>query len=225
MAWTISPQQILEAAWSTLVLRGSRYVKVSEGYRDVGSRPEGDWHGHGHFARWLWTFDGGIPRRVTVHKRRWRLKGSNETCHSRLPCEVGGRKVTMLVLVLLLWTWLDGVGGLHYKRQAHDEVLDVVCRRTVQRYLRVLQPHALTFQQLVREAVIERSEPWPVEHLFPRGLSPPARLYHLSWPHPNKVRQLWTAIGFVLGASLKLQITAAVLLAEARGRNKHQKHP
>jgi hypothetical protein len=131
----------------------------------------------------------------------------------------------MLVLVVLLWLWLDGVGGLHSAGAEHNELVDTVSRRTVQRYLSLLQPHAHLFQQLVREAVIERCEPRPVEHLFPRGLSPPARLSHHSWLAPAKVRQLWTGLHIVLGAALKLQIPAAVLLAEARGRNELQKHP
>ena len=225
VGWTYSPDLVFDAAWNSLVVYGYGYVRHREGFLFIGDRPGPDWYGHGYFGRWMWVLVAGEPVRIRLRKHRWRRKGANETCHSRPPGEVGSRKVCMLLLVLLIWQWLDGDRGIHDAREKHAEFLSVVSKRTVQRYLHWLQPQGLTLQQFIREAVIERSEPRPVERLFPGGLPPPGRLRRHGWTDHENVIQLWTGLALAFGAAIKLETPAAVLLAEARGRYAQNRDP
>jgi hypothetical protein len=125
--------------------------------------------------------------------------------------------VCVLVYVLALFGWLSSPRGAH----AHEPLIldadDVQApsARTMQRWLRRALPSALETQQAYRLAVIERCEPRPVESLFSGGLSPPVGIRR-SWRDPPLVASLWRAFALTLGAALKLDLPAALLLAEAR---------
>lgn len=224
MAETLSVRAVLDAVRNSFVFVGPGFMRHGEGFVYNGVRPDGGWQGHGYFARKLRVLQSGRWVEVELRKRRWKRAGSNETCHSRPPDEVGGRSVCLTLLVLLLWWWLDRGVGLHDRDEQDPGFLDAVSKRTVQRYLRSMQVHALRFHQVCREVVVARCEPRPIELLFPRGLSPPERLRRHRWPNFPGINQLWTAIAFILRTAIELQIPTAVLLAEARGREAQHKH-
>ncbi len=183
-----------------------------------GVRPEGGWHAHGYFAVLLWMVEQGQPRRMRVWKRRWLLVAEGRTVHSRPPDQLPYIRSCTLVIVLLLWSWLDSDRGVQTHRQVIPALEGLVSPRTAQRWLRRGLPHAMTIQQRIREAVIERSEPRPVEHLFPCGLSPPEGLRRRRWRDPAEVWKLWRGLALLMIATTGLNTPVAVLLAEARGR-------
>ena len=78
-----------------------------------GRRPGAQWHGHGTFARKLFTLRAGELVRITVHKQRWRLAGTTQTRHSRPPDDVGSCWFCSLIVATSLWEWVCGEEGLH----------------------------------------------------------------------------------------------------------------
>ena len=61
----------------------------------------------------------------------------------------------------------DGPRGLQRYEEVAAGLDRVVSPRTAQRWLGRAVTQALVIQQAIRAAVIERSEPRPVEHRFP----------------------------------------------------------
>ena len=208
-----------EAAKSSLFLVGNVYTRRGNG--DVlflGTRPGPGWQGHGYFSRRLWVLEDGELKRVRLWKHRWKdVLGESGTCHSRPPDEMGRLSVCVLVYVLAIFGWLSAPCGL----QSHEPIVPDLKRlpspRTLQRWLQRALLTALETQQACRLAAIERCEPRPVESLFPRGLSPP-EWRRRRWRDPPLVASLWRGYALVLGAAVDLRLPAALLLAEARGR-------
>ena len=190
---------------------------VSGGLQYDGERPGPDWHAHGYFPKGLWMLRRGRLVFRSVWKRRWRLIGTNTTCHSRPPDDPVFVHFCTLIVVLKLWAWLSSGVGLHYRQQPIDPI-PRGSTRTVQRWLRRALSRSEDIQQAIRLAVIERSEPRPVERLFPRGLSPPQELVGRGWKDPSSVTTLWRALRILFHGSKALSIPLTVLLAEARGR-------
>ena len=207
---------------SALFISSGLFIKRPDGsYLFTGSRPgTGHWHGHGYFARSIWVLRDGRPVRVKLRKHRWRRVGTTSTCHSRPPEEALSLAACSTIVLLLLWTWLDSPHGLDHKdrREVIDGVERCGSRRTIQRWLRRLLPHAMAIQQAFRRAVIERCEPRPVESLFKGGLSPPKALGRRRWKDPSVVECLWRALAILFIGALVLDVPVACLLAEARGR-------
>jgi hypothetical protein len=161
---------------------------------------------------------GGHVTAVWLQKQRWLDASTGRTCHSRPPDDVPWLHFCTLVIALKLWSWLDGGRGVATAPSVVLDEQDRPCPRTVQRWLARARPHAMEIQQAVRLAIIERSEPRPVETLFPGGLSPPGHVVRRPWRDPPALDKLWRALAMLLGGALGLCIPAAVLLAEARGR-------
>jgi hypothetical protein len=187
-----------------------------------GKRPDqGHWHGHGYFHRFLWVLRGRTFVHVKLWKHRWRKVGTSSTCHSRTDEETPSCGACTIIVLLLLWAWLDsGLGLAHKDRSEIIAGLEDACgsRRTQQRALHRFLLHALDIQQAFRRAVVERCEPRPVETVFEGGLSPPKDLMRRRWKDPSAVEVLWRALVILLRGALVLDIPAAHLLAEARGR-------
>lgn len=183
-----------------------------------GTRPGPEWHAHGYFVARPWMVVGGQVERVRLAKRRWLLRRAGRTCHSRAPDTVLRGSFAVTVIVLVLWAWLDGRAGLSRYREPVCGLDGVVSPRTVQRWRGRAVGQARAFQHAVRQAVIERSEPRPVERLFPGGLSPPAGLEARRWPDPPGVADLWRGLALAIGGALQLAVPVTLLLAEARGR-------
>lgn len=203
------------AVLDSLVVIGGGYVRLPDGsFAYDGPRPGPDWEGHGWFAVRPCVRIRGVLTRITLWKHRWARKDGTGTCHSRPPDDLGLR-FDALNVAIELWFLLDAAVGLHrYVTPFHDGP----DRRTVSRWLHRALPLALETQQAIRRAVIERSEPRPMEMLFPRGVAPPEHLTRRRWKARSEVWQLWTGLFLLFGGATGLQIPTAPLLAEARGR-------
>ena len=217
MDGTPSLEKLREAASSSLFGVGQVYTRRSNGdLQFTGARPGPGWQGHGYFSRRLWVLQTGELKRVWLWKHRW-LHPAWGTCHSRPPDEMGQLSVCVLVYVLAIFGWLSAPYGLQNHEPIVFDLKTTPSRRTLQRWLQHALPRALETQQAYRLAVIERCEPRPVESLFPRGLSPPEWPRRL-WRDPPLVVSLWRAYALILGAAVTLRLPAALLLAEAHGR-------
>ena len=218
--------EILAASRNSLAVLGGGYQRRSNGDLEyAGERPGPGWHVHGWFARQLTILIEGEVCSLTLWKRRWLDVARGATCHSRPADELGRTRFCGVIVVLKLWAWLSSnVGLCHY-----DEVSVGLerhgSRRSVQRWLARALPHALRIQQHIRGAIIERSEPRPVEQMFPRGLSPPDGLLRRRWQDPNAVVMLWRGLALLLGGASRFDVPTTVLLAEARGRRTADEKP
>lgn len=213
---TIEASALRQVAASSLVALDAGYDRLPDGsFAWCGERPSGGWHVHGWTVARPWAVIDGRRQRITVRKRRWRRADRSATCHSQPPDALRVRSDPLLV-VLELWCWLDALVGLHRYVSPFD---DGPARRTVQRWLRRAVPVAAATQHALRRAVIERSEPRPLEMLFPRGLSPPRSQQRRRWRDPSSVSTLWRGLAILLIGASKLRISCASLLAEARRRS------
>lgn len=212
-------EQIAEASLNSLAVLGGGYVVGEDDVFEYrGERPDEGWHIHGWFERCLWILVGGVPERRRLRKRRWLCVSTGGTCHSRPPDDWGPGYFCWLFVLLKLWPWLNGCAGLHNAGEVSHALDDHGCSRTVQRWFRRACEEALEIQQAIRSALIERCEPRPVEHTFPRGLSPPESLTRRRWKEPELVTTLHRALTMLFAGAVELDIPTAVLLAEARGR-------
>ena len=213
MAGTYSTEELAEFIHGGLLVGAGIYRQRPDGSLQFdGERPGAGWHAHGY-----------MPRRLgsqQLWKRRWLRIGSASpaTVHSRPPDDLASIRFSAFAVVLKLWAWLDGNAGLCRYEEPGPVAGLGGSRRTVQRWLRRALPLATNTLQAMRRAVIERSEPRPIEQLFPRGLPPPKSLRRRPWRDPASVSSLWQALALLLGGAGALNVSPPVLLAEARGR-------
>lgn len=179
-----------------------------------GIRPGVEWVGHGTFPRMLFTLEGGELVRITVHKQRWRLRGTRQTRHSRPPDDLASVWFCSLIVATSLWSWLTGDEGLHRRAPALDALDERPSPRTVQRWLRRAQVHADETATALRRAIVERSEPRPMEISVGGGRSPP----HRRWGSSSAVWPLHSGLSLLYEGSAALDVHVSLLLAEARGR-------
>ena len=222
MGGTLSPEELTRLVETGLLLASGVYRQGCDGALVYdGVRPDGGWHVHGYFPRHLWSASDGQPLRIRIWKRRWIRAdrvGEPLTCHSRPPDDFGSVWFCGVVVFWKLWAYLDASEGIHSYEEPPAIAELGGCRRTVQRWMRralALAPETL---QGIRRAIIERSEPRPVEQLFPRGVPPPERLRRSHWRVPASASTLWQAFAMFVGGVVALEIRPPVLLAEARGR-------
>lgn len=191
----------------------------------VGERPGSGWHVHGWCSRWIEVLVGGEVQRVRLRKSRWRLGRKGRTCHSRPPDERAFIGLSSLLVVIKLYSWLNNQSGLYSRSPAKDVVGITTTPRTILRWLRRALPGAMAIQQAIREAVIERCEPRPIEQLFSSGLSPPDGLLRRRWKDAASTLTLWRGFALLFGAAIELEINPALILAEARGRMRNPDFP
>lgn len=213
---------------TSLALSTDGCVRRPDGsYLYAGKRPdEGDWHGHGYFERMLWVLGEKELERVRLLKHRWRLVGTNKTCHSRPLEDSPSFGSSLAIVMLVVFTWLDSDKGLNH-RDRRSPIADIeercASRRTSQRWLHKFLLDSLNIEQAIRRAVIERCEPRPVEKVFRGGLSPPDGLERRGWSDPPSVTILWRALAMLFLGALDLDVPVSTLLTEARGRWNDQK--
>lgn len=153
-----------------------------------------------------------------MERRRWRLAGTTTTRLDRSPDEVGGVRSALLVVLVKLAAWVLSGEGLHVYEERHPALETMGSRRTVQRWLARLLPDADRVQGALRTAVVERSEPQPVERLFPGGVSPPEAIRRRRWKDPEATYSLAIGLAFLVEGAVVLSTSATVLLAEAQMR-------
>ena len=207
-------RRVLEAGLSSAA---SVYEREADGrlvYRGV--RPGDEWEGHGTFARMLFTLRSGALTRITVHKQRWRRRGTTETCHSRPPDDIASVWFCSLIVISTLWDWLSADEGLYRHEPMIEPLAERPSARTKQRWLERALPHADETAAALRRAVIERSEPRPMESHVGGGLSPPED--RRRWADPRAVSTLRSGLSLLLEGAVALDVHVSLLLAEARGR-------
>ena len=214
--------------WHSFVKESFKIWQRANGdYQFDGDRPDGTWHAHGYFHRDIIILDFFKLKSIRIWKRRWFNPQTGKTCHSR-PCgDLPRLSFCTHVVVLKLWIWLDFLKG-RFDTSDTQYNLPIQCRpssRTAQRWLVRALPDALEVQQIIREVVIHRCEPRPIEDLFEGGLSPPKNMLPRHWRNATSVSILWTAFAMLIGAGIKLDTPLAFLLAEARGRWHKKKAP
>jgi hypothetical protein len=215
----LSTAQRLGCSLFRVVARSDVYRRRPNGDLQYdGERPGPDWISHGYFCSAPLMLEDGCPRPQVVWKHRWRLAGTNHTCHSRPPDLPVGFQCCLLLVAVKLWSWLEAGHGLHTSKERFPALNDVISSRTKQRWLRRLRPHARRIEQASRLAVINESESRPLERLFPSGLAPPEKLRRKHWLDASSVCALWTALALLFGASDVLNKPLVTLLAETRRR-------
>lgn len=221
MLGTYSLERLQAVVGTSLLMMAGRVRRRPTGELQFdGQRPGPGWHAHGYCSRFLEFLEAGRVVRRRLFKRRWKdaTGQGRSTRHSRPEDELPSLGCCALIVVLQLWSWMDGDAELIH----HDALLPGLERvrstRTIQRWMRRLRERALELQQAIRAAIIERCEPRPMEQLFEGGLSPPAWVRRRWRKAAPLVDRLWTAFAMMFGAAIRLEIPASVLLAEARRR-------
>lgn len=184
--------------------------------RFEGPRPGPDWHRHDWRVRQVAVVSDAGLQTTPVERRRWRLRGTTSTHLDRSPDEVGGTHAVLLVVFLKLGAWLLSPDGLHVYEERLPALDAAGSRRSVQRWLHRLLPDADRVQGALRTAVVERSEPQPIERLFPGGVSPPGAVRRRRWKNPEATYRLATGLAFLVQGADALSTSVTVLLAEAR---------
>ena len=212
-------EQVRQRARDSLFVVAGVYQRCSDGtliYRRA--RPGPGWHAHGYVRKTLWLLVGGEPRRRTVCKQRWLRYGTTQTVHDRPPDDPVLWRCCTLIVVLKLWAWLDGDGGIHRRGEVFASLETVASERTVQRWMQRALRAGLDIVQAIRLAVIQRCEPRPVDELFRGGLSPPLSLLRRHWQDPLPASTLWRAFAMLITSASQLALPLCTLLAEARRR-------
>ena len=163
-------------------------------------------------------FSDGHPIAVVLWKQRWRLIGTNTTCHSRPYDDPELLRYCTLIVVLRIWSCVSSKVGFHNRSEVFEDLDECGTDRTVQRWTTGALSNAIEIQQALRHAIIEEAEPRPVESLFEGGLSPPDAVMNRRWKNPSDVAALYRAYAMLLVAARKLAKPASYLLAEARRR-------
>ncbi|NQU02952.1 MAG: hypothetical protein HQ589_02240 [Syntrophaceae bacterium] len=126
-----------------------------------------------------------------------------------------------LVIVILLWSYLNGKRGL--RNSIPGELSDDTTARSVARYLKRAKSVCLKTQQAIREVLIETKEPGPWEECFFSGLSPPESLIRRHRRDPSQAVTLWRALAMLLVGSEVLSASPCHLMARAREKAEQRK--
>jgi hypothetical protein len=226
MGGTFDPNAVRGAALDSLFGVTTLYARRANGDLQYdGKRPGRQWHAHGWYLTEPTMLAAGRPVQKRLWKHRWRLSGTNTTCHSEPPDLCPRFRSCTLIVLLTLWSWLDSGDSLLDYRQLFEHLEGHATHRTQRRWLEQAAEQSLSIQQAIRHAAIERCEPRPIEELFPSGLPPPESLLRRKWRDPAEVSQLWRGLAIALGTSIELAVPTAILLAEARGRMSPKQTP
>jgi hypothetical protein len=188
------------------------------GLRFDGERPGPDWHAHGWFSKSLVVLVSGVPTVVTLFKRRWRLKNSNITRHSRPPtdpCYIG---FCSLIIVLRIWAWLSSARGFFHRVELLPGLEHCGSDRCVKRWIARALRCALSFQQTIRQMVLSKYEPRPEQDVLCRGRDPPQGLLGRCQRTVASVSTLWRAFDWLFVTAKNQSTDVSLLLVEARRR-------
>jgi len=185
-----------------------------------GSRRE-RYHSHGGFLRWLRTFVDGRIKRIRLRKPRFLCLACQQTFSLHPPEVLAYKGYSSFLIVLCLWSYLVSMGGMHHCLPG--EVSEDISTRTVARHLRSAKALAVETQQAIREVLIRKTEPRPVEDLFPGGLDPPVSLRRKQNKEPDSAGTLWRALFMLRQGAQSLSIDPRTLLAWAQQTSRAKK--
>ncbi len=206
---------------SFLVVCGQLTPTGSDVVRYRGERPGPEWDAHGAFDKRITVLQEGKPRRIVLRKQRWRLRGTNTTCHSRPPDDPARVRFCVAIIVLRLWACLICNVGFHRRAEMLPGLVEGAGGdRTVQRWMARARRNALRMQQAIRQSILAmtRVEPRPEEDMFRRGRAPPEALVRRYRFNTESATTLWRALDMLFVAAKQLPGDLALLLAEARRR-------
>lgn len=222
----------LMAAFENGLIFGSNVFFRRQGaYSCIPERPTtckkcdsdtGRFHGHGRYKRWLKTMRDGALCRVRIWKHRWLCLCCGRTLSTGPPDALPYIPVCTLLILALLWTYLDGDKGMH--NCIAQELEGAAEPRTLARYLKRAKAACLQTQQAIREVLIEQKEPEPWEECFRSGLSPPANLMKRH-RQLSAAGMLWRALSMLLRGSEILATQPCLLMARARQKAEQRKAP
>lgn len=182
----------------------------------------GSFHAHGRYKRWLKTMRNWVVTRVQIWKHRWLCLCCGRTMSTGPPDVLPHISLCTLVIVALLWSYLDGEKGIH--TCIPEELDTAVTPRTLARYLKRAKAVCLKTQQAIREVLIQQKEPRPWEECFKSGLSPPESLIKRH-RKPSPAGMLWRALAMLLKGSQTLSISPCLLMARAKEKAKQRRFP
>jgi hypothetical protein len=128
-----------------------------------------------------------------------------------------------LVIVIVLWSYLDGKRGL--RNCIPGQLSDDTTAKSVARYLKRAKSVCMKTQQAIREVLIETKEPRPWEECFFSGLSPPESLIRRHRRDPSQAIILWRALAMLLRGSETLSSSPCHLMARARKKAEQRRSP
>jgi hypothetical protein len=182
----------------------------------------GCFHAHGRYKRWVKTMKGFALTLVRIWKHRWVCLCCGRTMNTGPPDVLPYIPLCTLVIVMLLWGYLNGETGTH--NAFPKELEHSVGARTLARYLKRAKALCLKTQQAIREVLIEQKEPRPWEECFQRGLSPPPSLTKRH-REPSPAAKLWRALSMLLQGSKTLSASPCLLMARAREKSEQRLAP
>jgi len=159
---------------------------------------------------------------VRVWKHRWLCLCCGRTMNTGPPDVLPHIPLCTLVIVVLLWGYLNGEKGTH--NAFPSELEHSVGARTLARYLKRAEALCLKTQQAIREVLIEQKEPRPWEECFQDGLSPPPSLCKRH-REPSPATKLWRALAMLLQGSKTLSASPCLLMARAREKSEQRLAP
>jgi len=178
-----------------------------------GSR-RGRYYSHGGFLRWLRTFVDDRIQRIRLRKPRFLCLTCQKTFSQNPPDVLPYKRTSSFLIVLCLWNYLVSPAGIH--RCLPGAVSEDISARTVVRHLQSAKAVAAETQQFIREVLIRKMEPRPVEELFPGGLDPPETLRRKRFKEPDTAWTLWRALHMLRQGAEVLCIDPRTLLAWAQ---------
>ena len=180
----------------------------------------GSFHAHGRYKRSLKTLKNWVLTSVKVWRHRWLCLCCGRTMNTGPPDVLPYIRNCTLVIVALLWAYLQGDSGLH--NSIPQQLEEAAEPRTLARYLKRAKAVCMETQQAIREVLIEIKEPRPWDECFAHGLSPPERLMkrHRT-PHATGI--LWRALAMLLIGSETLSVNPCLLMARARTKTQNQR--
>ncbi len=182
----------------------------------------GCFHAHGRYKRWVKTMKELALTVVQVWKHRWLCLCCGRTMNTGPPDVLPHIPLCPLVIVTLLWGYLNGEKGTH--NAFPSELEHSVGARTLARYLKRAKALCLKTQQAIREVLIEQKEPRPWEECFQKGLSPPESLIKRH-REPSPAAKLWRALAMLLQGSQALSASPCLLMARAREKSEQRLAP
>lgn len=181
----------------------------------------GCFHAHGRYKRWLKTFKRWLLTPVKVWKHRWLCLCCGRTMSTGPPDVLPYLPLCTLVIVILLWSYLDGERGI--RNCIPPELGNDTTARSLARYLKRAKTVCLKTQQAIREVWMEIKEPRPWEKCFFSGLSPPQSLIKRHRRDPSQVGILWRALAMLLRGSKTLSANPCLLMARAREKSEQRR--
>ena len=204
---------------------GEIYVYSGEPPEDCPRCGSGQrrYHVHGGFFRWLKTFVDGQIKRIRLRKPRFLCLACQKPFSLNPPEAIPYKRYCSFLIVLCLWSYLVCASGIHHCLPG--EFSEDISARTVARYLKAAKQIAQETQQFIREVLIRKKEPRPVEELFPGGLDPPDDLLRKQRTEPDSASTLWRALHMLRQGAQALSIDPRTLLAWANQTSQAKKRP